>query len=176
VDFETAQGAWACSGVYYVRRKIVGLVGLCVCAGILGGVLLAKNYIGPEIQEVIIEKPAVVIQYVHEYVEVPVERIVTKTETVEVNSVPLGFDTVEELQEWLDGKEPTFQAYFESPYTCMDYCASMIREAALDGYLLSQEGIMTGRHTAHALCKAWIDGKWVYIEPQTREIVEKDWR
>jgi hypothetical protein len=159
------------------RGITIALIAVASILAFIGGYV----YHQPEtiVQEVIVEKPVIVTET--KLVEVEVERVVeVPIETViEVTPTPLGFKDVEELQTWLDSEGPVHRAYLGgSAYTCMDYCAEMVREAALDGYLLSQEGVMrkrNGEWYAHSLCKTWVDGEWIYIEPQTREIADKDW-
>jgi len=137
-------------------------------------------YYQPETIEIeiekVIEKPVEVPIYIDREIKVVKEVLIQEPCTL---VRPTVFKDLEALEEWLFTKESTYRIYIgDNDYTCMDYCAYMIREAALEGHLFNQEGFLRvngSQKEAHVLCKTWVNDKWIFVEPQTYKIVEKDW-
>ena len=167
---------------------VIGITLGCLAAGFIAGVLYQDYTAQPEIvvEPRFIEKPVNVVTRIVEkpvYIELVSPEPEIIPEIIEVKPKPIGFSSLDELQQWLDSEEPADRYWTGNvgtySYNCMDYCAQMIREAALDGYMFTQEGILIthgGKKEAHALCKTSIDGEWIYVDAQTRKIVDKDWR
>lgn len=150
--------------------KLVIIIALVALGSYIGGYL----YHQPEtiVETDIIEKPVIVerVIEVEKIVEVPIGVV------AEAKPVPRNFDSLEDLKEWLSQQEIVQRFYFDKPFNCMDYSAYLIRKAALDGYLFTQEAIVyMPEKEAHALCKTFINDEWIYVDAQTFEIVEKSW-
>lgn len=159
------------------------LITVSAIAGFVG--CQAQDLPAPE--TLVIERP---IPYqvevtVTRTIEIPVQVPVTVTVTPDpvIQIVPQQarwFESMEELETWLDAHPPTRRFYADENgnlgadprWDCEDYGEELQREALEDGYLLPvlPMGIFLPAPGPHVANWTWIDGQTYSVEPQNGEI------
>ena len=106
------------------------------------------------------------IRYRDTTIYIPVEKVVTKY--VEVPGGLKYFESVEELEIWLD-TIPFYMASFAN-CDCDDYAQWLQEDAERDGYRISTEMVIKSGSIKHMLNSAIIGNKFYLIEPQTHKV------
>lgn len=166
------------------NTRIVVLTVLLSLAFYIIGFHIAKGTITPVVEHQFIDRPIVEYetQIVTEYVEVPVE--VPVEVEVEVPQKLRRFDSVEELEDWLEQNpvDHTKFIYDHGLGDCDDYALELVEDAKLDGFEMwfqvlhhpyrqpITDKLLTKKSADHAVCSVIISDEVYYIEPQTDEI------